>query len=161
MDIHVYLHLGQGRLHPDDLQLIREGLKPVMAQIDDLMSDLNAITTDVANKISAHAQEVADLEQKLKDAQSAASSNQPVDLTEALALTGQLRSSLEQTAASATEASDSAQAVVDNAAPSDPAPDTSSAPVGDAGVTAPDTETGGNMGSPGTGEGGEPLPPTA
>lgn len=160
MDIHVYLHLGQGRLHPDDLQLIREGLKPVMAQIDDLMSDLNAITTDVANKISAHAQEVADLEQKLKDAQSAASSNQPVDLTEALALTGQLRSSLEQTASAATEASDSAQAVVD-AAPSDPAPDTSSAPVGDVGVTAPGTEEAGNMGSPGTGEGGEPLPPAA
>lgn len=130
---------AQGRLHPDDLQLIarvvreaiRKELVSFMAQIDDLLNNLNAITADVANEISAHAEEVANLQSKIAALQDQVNNSQPVDLTAALQLTTDLRSKLEATANTAGQASDAAQSAVD--ASSQPASDqpTTDQPVSD------------------------------
>jgi paraquat-inducible protein B len=165
----------QGRLHPADLQLIKEivqqtirrELVTIMAQIDQLLDDLNAITTDVANEVTAHIAEVQQLEATITDLQAQIAANQPVDLGPALELTRSLREKLENTAATATDASNSAQTAVDAAggsAPvssddgsddgSDSAPPADSADASDATAAASDSGS-----SSQSTEGGAPAQP--
>ncbi len=138
--INVYHHFPngepqQGRLHPVDLQLIKgvvlaaisERMDAIMAQIEDLLADLNAITTDVANEVSAHLSEVQQLEDTITDLQNQLANNQPVDLTEALALTSALRQRLEGTVDTATQASEAAQTATDSVTPASDSADAADA----------------------------------
>jgi hypothetical protein len=76
---------------PTRVRRLEQQMRYVMAQIDDLNSGLQTVLTEV----EAVLQHQTDLEQELTAQQNNATSGQPVDLSQALGIVGQIRQRLE------------------------------------------------------------------